>query len=71
MCPCIKKTLLLVPAFAFGAAAVVLFADAVTGPIVAEAPTSVVAAAPAPESLAATTTSRDWNETAGSVVRRR
>lgn len=71
MGPRLKKILLLAPAFVFGAASVALLADAATGPIVSETPPPVAAAAPAPESLAVTTTTRDWNETAGSVVRRR
>jgi len=71
MCPRLKRTLYVVPAFLFGAVAVVLMADAVTGPVVTDAPIPVATSAPAPESLSPTTTTRDWNETAGSIVRKR
>ena len=71
MCPCIQKALFVVPAFVFGAVAVVFLADAVTGPIVPDAALNVAASAAVPESLSATTTTQDWTETAGSVVRRR
>ena len=71
MCPCIQKALFVVPAFVFGAVAVAFLADAVTGPIVPDAALNVAASAAVPESLSATTTTQDWTETAGSVVRRR
>ena len=71
MCPCIQKALFVVPAFVFGAVAVVFLADAVTGPIVPDAALNVAASAAVPASLSATTTTQDWTETAGSVVRRR
>jgi len=71
MCPCFPKSLLVVPAFVFGVVAVMLLADAVTGPIVPDAPLTVAVSSVAPESLSATTTTRDWTETAGSIVRRR
>lgn len=71
VCPCLQKSLLVVPAFVFGTFAFVLLAHAVTGPIVPTASLTVAASAVAPESLSATTTTRDWTETAGSIVRRR
>ena len=71
LCSCTQKSLLIVPAFVFGAIAVVLLADALMGPIVPNAPLTVAASAAVPDSLSATTTTRDWTETAGSIVRRR
>ena len=69
--PYFQKSLFVVPAFVFGVVAVVFLADAITGPILPDASLTVAVPPAAPESLSATTTTRDWTETAGSIVRRR